>query len=102
MKDLKKWPLFVYEMANNHMGDVEHGIRIDSGSSGRRRRFFRSASASSCSIAISTVVFIRTTRAIRPEVCEALLRNPSELGPVQADQGRDRRSWFPLDVHPVG
>jgi sialic acid synthase SpsE/mannose-6-phosphate isomerase-like protein (cupin superfamily) len=28
MKDLNKRPLFVYEMANNHMGDVEHGIRI--------------------------------------------------------------------------
>jgi len=25
---LKKRPLFVYEMANNHMGSVEHGIRI--------------------------------------------------------------------------
>ncbi len=21
-------PLFVFEMANNHMGDIEHGIRI--------------------------------------------------------------------------
>jgi sialic acid synthase SpsE/mannose-6-phosphate isomerase-like protein (cupin superfamily) len=28
VKDLKKRPLFVYEMANNHMGDVEHGIRM--------------------------------------------------------------------------
>jgi sialic acid synthase SpsE/mannose-6-phosphate isomerase-like protein (cupin superfamily) len=28
VKDLKKRPLFVYEMANNHMGDVAHGIRI--------------------------------------------------------------------------
>ncbi len=28
MQDLKKRPLFIYEMANNHMGDVEHGIRI--------------------------------------------------------------------------
>jgi sialic acid synthase SpsE/mannose-6-phosphate isomerase-like protein (cupin superfamily) len=28
MKDLGKRPLFIYEMANNHMGDVEHGIRI--------------------------------------------------------------------------
>ena len=28
MKDLKKRPLFIYEMANNHMGDVEHGMRI--------------------------------------------------------------------------
>jgi sialic acid synthase SpsE/mannose-6-phosphate isomerase-like protein (cupin superfamily) len=28
VKNLKKRPLFVYEMANNHMGDVEHGIRI--------------------------------------------------------------------------
>jgi sialic acid synthase SpsE/mannose-6-phosphate isomerase-like protein (cupin superfamily) len=28
VKDLKKRPLFVYEMANNHMGEVEHGIRI--------------------------------------------------------------------------
>ena len=28
MKDLTKRPLFVYEMANNHMGDVDHGIRI--------------------------------------------------------------------------
>jgi len=25
---IDKRPLFVYEMANNHMGDVEHGIRI--------------------------------------------------------------------------
>lgn len=28
MKDLQKRPLFIYEMANNHMGDVQHGIRI--------------------------------------------------------------------------
>ena len=24
-------PLFVFEMANNHMGDVEHGIKIVQG-----------------------------------------------------------------------
>ena len=28
MRDLNRRPLFVYEMANNHMGDVEHGVRI--------------------------------------------------------------------------
>jgi sialic acid synthase SpsE/mannose-6-phosphate isomerase-like protein (cupin superfamily) len=28
LKEITKRPLFVYEMANNHMGDVEHGIRI--------------------------------------------------------------------------
>lgn len=28
MRDPDLRPLFVYEMANNHMGDVEHGIRI--------------------------------------------------------------------------
>lgn len=28
MRDLNLRPLFIYEMANNHMGDVEHGIRI--------------------------------------------------------------------------
>jgi sialic acid synthase SpsE/quercetin dioxygenase-like cupin family protein len=28
MHDLNTRPLFIYEMANNHMGDVEHGIRI--------------------------------------------------------------------------
>ena len=28
MPDVSKRPLFIYEMANNHMGDVEHGIRI--------------------------------------------------------------------------
>jgi sialic acid synthase SpsE/mannose-6-phosphate isomerase-like protein (cupin superfamily) len=28
MSGLDRRPLFVYEMANNHMGDVEHGIRI--------------------------------------------------------------------------
>jgi sialic acid synthase SpsE/mannose-6-phosphate isomerase-like protein (cupin superfamily) len=28
VKDITRRPLFVYEMANNHMGDVEHGIRI--------------------------------------------------------------------------
>lgn len=28
MPDPNLRPLFVYEMANNHMGDVEHGIRI--------------------------------------------------------------------------
>jgi sialic acid synthase SpsE/mannose-6-phosphate isomerase-like protein (cupin superfamily) len=28
MHDFKKRPLFVFEIANNHMGDVEHGIRI--------------------------------------------------------------------------
>jgi sialic acid synthase SpsE/mannose-6-phosphate isomerase-like protein (cupin superfamily) len=28
MKTTEKRPLFVYEMANNHMGDVAHGIRI--------------------------------------------------------------------------
>lgn len=28
MTDIHKRPLFVYEMANNHMGDVEHGIQI--------------------------------------------------------------------------
>lgn len=28
MRDLNSRPLFIYEMANNHMGDVEHGIRI--------------------------------------------------------------------------
>ncbi len=28
MQDLNRRPLFIYEMANNHMGDVEHGIRI--------------------------------------------------------------------------
>ncbi|HWA93863.1 MAG TPA: N-acetylneuraminate synthase family protein [Terracidiphilus sp.] len=28
MKDINQRPLFIYEMANNHMGDVDHGIRI--------------------------------------------------------------------------
>ena len=28
MKDLKRRPLFIFEMANNHMGSVEHGCRI--------------------------------------------------------------------------
>ena len=28
MRELGKRPLFIYEMANNHMGDVQHGIRI--------------------------------------------------------------------------
>ena len=28
MRDLSLRPLFIYEMANNHMGDVAHGIRI--------------------------------------------------------------------------
>src|ERR1039458_979745 len=28
MKETGKRPVFIYEMANNHMGDVEHGIRI--------------------------------------------------------------------------
>jgi N-acetylneuraminate synthase len=28
MAELNRRPLFIYEMANNHMGDVEHGIRI--------------------------------------------------------------------------
>jgi sialic acid synthase SpsE/mannose-6-phosphate isomerase-like protein (cupin superfamily) len=28
VRDLQKRPLFIYEMANNHMGDVAHGIRI--------------------------------------------------------------------------
>ena len=27
-RELGKRPLFIYEMANNHMGDVAHGIRI--------------------------------------------------------------------------
>ncbi len=27
-RDLAKRPMFIYEMANNHMGDVAHGIRI--------------------------------------------------------------------------
>lgn len=28
MQDMGRKPMFVFEMANNHMGDVEHGIRI--------------------------------------------------------------------------
>ncbi|HTW49497.1 MAG TPA: N-acetylneuraminate synthase family protein [Acidobacteriaceae bacterium] len=28
MRDLNRRPLFIYEMANNHMGDVRHGVRI--------------------------------------------------------------------------
>lgn len=28
MKDLSLRPLFIFEMANNHMGDVQHGLRI--------------------------------------------------------------------------
>lgn len=28
MRDINRRPLFIFEMANNHMGDVEHGIRI--------------------------------------------------------------------------
>jgi len=28
MKDINQRPLFIFEMANNHMGDVEHGVRI--------------------------------------------------------------------------
>jgi sialic acid synthase SpsE/mannose-6-phosphate isomerase-like protein (cupin superfamily) len=28
MKSLSKRPLFIFEMANNHMGSVEHGLRI--------------------------------------------------------------------------
>jgi sialic acid synthase SpsE/quercetin dioxygenase-like cupin family protein len=28
MKDLNRRPLFIFEMANNHMGSVEHGYRI--------------------------------------------------------------------------
>lgn len=28
MHDRNQRPMFIYEMANNHMGDVEHGIRI--------------------------------------------------------------------------
>ena len=28
MKNLSLRPLFIFEMANNHMGSVEHGLRI--------------------------------------------------------------------------
>src|ERR1700693_1334640 len=28
MMDLSARPLFIFEMANNHMGQVEHGLRI--------------------------------------------------------------------------
>ena len=28
MNDISKRPLFIYEMANNHMGDVDHGVHI--------------------------------------------------------------------------
>ena len=28
MKDISSKPLFIFEMANNHMGSVEHGLRI--------------------------------------------------------------------------
>ena len=28
MKDLSPRPLFIFEMANNHTGSVEHGLRI--------------------------------------------------------------------------
>ena len=28
MKDLNRRPLFIFEMANNHMGSVEHGCKI--------------------------------------------------------------------------
>src|SRR5437016_2110892 len=28
MKDISQRPLFIFEMANNHMGSVEHGLRI--------------------------------------------------------------------------
>jgi sialic acid synthase SpsE/mannose-6-phosphate isomerase-like protein (cupin superfamily) len=28
MKDITRRPLFIFEMANNHMGSVEHGIKI--------------------------------------------------------------------------
>jgi len=28
MGNINRRPLFIYEMANNHMGDVEHGLRI--------------------------------------------------------------------------
>ena len=28
MQDRDRRPMFIYEMANNHMGDVDHGIRI--------------------------------------------------------------------------
>jgi sialic acid synthase SpsE/mannose-6-phosphate isomerase-like protein (cupin superfamily) len=28
MRDINQRPLFIYEMANNHMGEVAHGIRI--------------------------------------------------------------------------
>src|SRR5258705_1573202 len=28
MKNLSERPLFIFEMANNHMGSVDHGLRI--------------------------------------------------------------------------
>src|SRR6266404_727625 len=28
MKDIARRPLFIYEMANNHMGSVAHGLKI--------------------------------------------------------------------------
>ena len=77
MKDLKKRPLFVYEMANNHMGDVEHGIRMIR----ELRQAVRWFSLQLLhQAAVSRSRQLRSSRlpgTIRPEVCEALLRNPS-------------------------
>ncbi len=46
-------PLFVFELANNHMGDVEHGLRIIEKIAAASNAS-TSTSPSSCNIAIST------------------------------------------------
>ena len=51
-------PLFIFELANNHMGDIDHGLRVVAEFGALARKSI-STSPSSCNFASSTPSSIR-------------------------------------------
>ena len=72
MHDLKKRPLFIYEMANNHMGDVEHGIRIVRELKEASKGFPFGFCVKLQYRDIDSCIHPDYQGAVRPEVCETL------------------------------
>ena len=101
MKDITRRPLFIFEMANNHVGSVEHGGRIVRELREAWREFPFNFAVKLQYRDIDTFIHPHF-EGVRLEVREALFRTRAELGAYMTIKAGHRRSWIYLDLHALG
>jgi hypothetical protein len=80
MKDVNRRPLFIFEMANNHMGSVEHGCKIVQAMREATEGFPFHFAVKLQYRDIDSFIHPAVPPPLRPEVRQTLLRNAPLLG----------------------